>query len=443
MKDLLVLGTGISGKSAINSIPRKDVNIFVFDDLLKSPDDIPSELKNKNIHFLFSYKEVLEKNFDFVMKSPGIKPNHKLVKELKKRKVKVISDLELGYLYKTDVGLITVTGTNGKTTTTTLINEVINSSNFTSDAVGNIGKGAVESLIKTEKDFLVIEASSFQLDDIDKYKSEISIITNIDVDHLDYHKTKENYIKAKLNLIKNLGSEDYLVLNYDDRILRNIKGNFKKIYVSTEKELDSGFYYKDGIIYRVKSDEKSIILKTKDLKILGRHNYYNIMFALAVGEILRLNLDTALNTVYNFSGVKHRLEYVREYNQRKFYNDSKGTNTQSTKMAINAFERPINIILGGYDKGEDFFELLKFGKDKIRSIYTLGETKDRIYKEAKELGYDIVYKVETLEEGILGAYSSSLENDIILLSPACASWDMYKNFKERGNEFIKIVNELE
>lgn len=443
MKDILIFGLGISGKSALEALKDKNINLFVYDDFIKSKNDIPAGFSKKRYDFLFSEKEIYERNFDFVMKSPGIKPSHEIIKNLEEKGTKIISDLELGYIFNEKGKLITITGTNGKTTTTTLINKIIKENDYSSEGVGNIGKGAVSALINNEKDFLVIEASSFQLDNIEKFKSDISIITNIETDHLDYHKTKENYVKAKLKLLKNLKKEDMVILNHDDKILKNIDGPFKKVYVSVESTLKNGYFYKNDYIYKSENGIEKFILDTKDLNILGVHNYYNIMFSLAVSDILKLDLEKTLEAIYNFKGIKHRLEFVRNYKGRLFFNDSKGTNTQSTMMAIKSFDKPINIILGGYDKGEDFNELLNFGKGKIRSIYCIGETKDRIYNEGKDLGYKNIYKVDTLEESIKGAFASSKINDIILLSPACASWGMFKNFEERGDRFVEIVESLE
>ena len=214
------MGLGVSGKSAVITLSKLDINIYVYDDNIKNKSQIPDDMKNLGINFLFSPETVLEKDFQLVMKSPGINPSHELIKKLKKNESKIISDLELGFMNKGNEKLICITGTNGKTTTTVLINDILNSSGLSSNAVGNIGVGAVFELVNTKKDFLVIECSSFQLDDIDLFKPNISIIMNITSDHLDYHLTTANYKKSKLNILKNLDNNDYAILNYDDKNLK-------------------------------------------------------------------------------------------------------------------------------------------------------------------------------------------------------------------------------
>lgn len=441
-KDILIMGLGVSGKSAVITLSKLDINIYVYDDNIKNKSQIPDDMKNLGINFLFSPETVLEKDFQLVMKSPGINPSHELIKKLKKNESKIISDLELGFMNKGNEKLICITGTNGKTTTTVLINDILNSSGLSSNAVGNIGVGAVFELVNTKKDFLVIECSSFQLDDIDLFKPNISIIMNITSDHLDYHLTTENYKKSKLNILKNLDNNDYAILNYDDKNLKYLKGNYKKIFISTIDKVDSGIYLYDNRIFISKNGRTTEYIDTKDIFIKGVHNYYNIMASIAVAEILNLDRKIVKETIKKFRGVPHRLQFVRIHNGVSYYNDSKGTNSDSTMKAIASFDNPLIIFLGGYDKKEDFTELLDIGKDKIKAILAIGQTKDKIVKKALEVGYKNIYEIENLEEGITIANKISESGDVVLLSPACASWGMFKNFEERGNKFIQLVKEL-
>ena len=442
-ENILIIGFGISGKSAAKSLNDIGKNIFVYDDNIKSIDDIPNEFKNTNIKFLLNSSDVISQEFDLIMKSPGINPENKLIKELKNQNKKIISDIELGYLFKKDQKIIAITGTNGKTTTTTLINEILNKSGITSSVVGNIGVGAVSEFINNDSEYLVMECSSFQLDDIDCFKSDISIITNITTDHLDYHITNENYKNAKMNILKNLKENDFAILNIDDENLKDINGEFKIISVSALEEVENGFFYKEGFIYGSFDGEVKKVLNCSDINIKGIHNYYNIMYGLGVFKILNLDIEKTAPFIYDFQGVKHRLQFVKEINNIKYYNDSKGTNSDSTIKAISSFNEPIVIILGGYDKKEDFSELYEFGKDKIKSIIALGQTKNYIYELGKKYGYEDIHLVENLKEGFELSKGITKPGDILLLSPACASWDMYKSYEERGEEFISLVEELE
>lgn len=440
--DILIIGLGVSGKAAVTALSKLKIKVYAYDDNIKNVSQIPEDISNLGIDFLFSPEMVMDKKFKLVMKSPGINPNHILIQNLKNAGAKIISDLELGYKYKGDEKLICITGTNGKTTTTVLVNDILNSGGISSNAVGNIGVGAVFELINTTKDFLVIECSSFQLDDVDLFKPNISVIMNITSDHLDYHGTTENYKNAKLNILKNLNKKDYAVLNFDDKNLKELRGDYNKIFISTLEKIESGVYLYDGKIFISEKGVSTEYLDTKDTYIKGVHNYYNIMASIAVAEILKLDREIVKETIQNFQGVPHRLQFVRLHNGVSYYNDSKGTNSDSTMKAIASFDNPLIIFLGGYDKKEDFTELLNMGKDKIKAILAIGQTKDQVVNKALELGYKNIYEIDNLEEGINIASKISQTGDVVLLSPACASWGMFKNFEERGNKFIQLVEEL-
>lgn len=439
---ILIMGLGVSGKSAAKVMSKMGIETYVYDDYINDISQVPDELIDWDLNFIFDLQEVLQMDLEWVMKSPGINPKNELIEKLKLKGTKIISDLELGFMFIGNEKLIGVTGTNGKTTTTVLINEILNACGISGDAVGNIGVGAVSELINTKKDFLVVECSSFQLQDVNIFKPNISVITNISSDHLDYHENVENYKKAKFNIIKNLNPNDFAVLNWDDKNLKNISGNFNKIYVSAEEKLSSGIYLDNYKIYVSKNNEIKEYLDVREVNIKGLHNYYNIMLSIGVSEILNLDKKIVKKTIENFQGVPHRLQFVRNLKGVHYYNDSKGTNSDSTIKAISAFSEPIIIILGGYDKKEDFTELLKIGKGKIKAILAIGETQSQIIKTANLLGYENTYKIDSLHDGVNLAKDLSSEGDIVLLSPACASWDMFKNFEERGNEFIQLVENL-
>lgn len=441
---ILVLGLGISGKSAVDTLLKLGHTVSVYDDFINSEADVPDNYKNRNINYIFNFEDILSKQYDYVMKSPGIKPINGAVSLIKQANYRIISDIELGYMLKGKSKLLAVTGTNGKTTTTTLINEILNKCGKTSSAIGNIGVGAISDFVFSEDEYLVIECSSFQLDDIYTFKPDISIITNITVDHLDYHGDYNSYIRAKLNVLENQLESDLAILNYDDEILRNLSNvKAEVIFVSGLHKLENGIWYENGYINISENYQVIFQLECDKVFIKGMHNYYNIMYALAVAYKLDLNLEAVQNAIYKFKGVPHRLEFVADIKGIKYYNDSKGTNPDSTEKAIDSFVEPIVIILGGYDKKVDFTPLLQFGKDKIKAIVTLGETKNLLYDTAIGLGYDKVFIVDTLKDAVHKSNELATDGDIILLSPACASWDMFKNYEVRGNEFIDIVRSME
>lgn len=441
-KSILILGYGVSGKSAAKALLEKGLDVYVYDDRIKTQEDIVEDQLNNKICFLLNSLDVFSQEFDLIMKSPGIKPTNEIISKLLLEGKKIVSDIEIGYIFKNDQELVGVTGTNGKTTTTSLINDIINHSNKTSKAVGNIGLGAVDELINSNTDYLVIECSSFQLNDIDTFRPKVGVLTNITSDHLDYHGTFESYKKAKFNILKNLTKDDFGIINVDDKNLENIKGSYKKIEISGIKKVNNGFFYEEPFIYSSFNGQVNEVVDTRKLQIKGLHNYYNVMCALGASYALDLDMDLVLEGIYNFMGVKHRLQFVDEINGVKYYNDSKGTNSDSTMKALASFSEPIVIILGGYDKKEDFRELLDYGKDKIKGILTFGKTSDYIYKLAKELGYEEIYKVASLKEAMNKSRELTEKGDILLLSPACASWDMYKSFEKRGEEFISLVEKM-
>lgn len=436
------MGLGVSGKSAASAMLEKELIVYAYDDFIKDESQIPNDMKELGIKFLFSHDEVLEKIVPVAMKSPGIKPHNGLIQKLKAQNTKIISDIELGFIFKGEEKIIAITGTNGKTTTTVLTEEILKACGLSAKAVGNIGVGAVSELIKTKNEFLVLEASSFQLDDIDEFMPDLAVLTNISSDHLDYHGSKASYKAAKLKILKNLRQNQFAILNYDDPNLRELEGDFKRIYVSAVERLDRGIYLDEGKIIIATRPKAVKFLDIDEIKLKGLHNYYNVMVALAISEALGLDRIKVKNAVKEFQGVAHRLQFVREFQGVSYYNDSKGTNADSTIKALSAFNEPIIIFLGGYEKEEDFSQLLSYGKNKIKAILAIGQTGDRIIEEAEKLGYNNLYKIDNYQEGLEIAKAISEEGDVVLLSPACASWDMYKNFEERGNEFIDLVEAL-
>lgn len=428
---ILIIGTGTTGKSVYNYAKKHEIDAFILDE--------------RENYDGFEREDIFSGDFsgiDFAVKSPGIKPESKIIKTLEDKNIKIISDIEFAsYFYKTK-DIVAITGTNGKTTITTLVNEILNKVGK-SYAVGNIGVGVMD-VIDYDPKFIVCEASSFQLAYIDKFHPHVAVITNITSDHLDWHKTVENYRKAKENIYKNLEEDDYLILGASCDYVKTINAVVKNTYYYSYDDLGRpGLFTSDGeIIFRHFDGTLENIMKVSDVFIKGRHNIENAMAAILSAYSLGVDLEIIVDTIKNFKGVEHRIEFVRTFNGISYYNDSKGTNPDSTDVALKAFEKSV-LIIGGYDKGSDFKKLLEDNKDKITSLVVMGATSELIIKEATELGIETT-RVKDMEEAVSVATTIARENNsVVLLSPACASWDMYPNYEVRGRHFKEIVMGLE
>ena len=428
---ILIIGTGTTGKSVYNYAKKHEIDAFILDE--------------RENYDGFEREDIFNVDFsgiDFAVKSPGIKPESKIIKTLEDKNIKIISDIEFAsYFYKTK-DIVAITGTNGKTTITTLVNEILNKVGK-SYAVGNIGVGVMD-VIDYDPKFIVCEASSFQLAYIDKFHPHVAVITNITSDHLDWHKTVENYRKAKENIYKNLEEDDFLILGASCDYVKTINAGVKNTYYYSYDDLGRpGLFTKDGeIIFRHFDGTLENIMKVSDVFIKGRHNIENAMAAILSAYSLGVDLEIIVDTIKNFKGVEHRIEFVRTFNGISYYNDSKGTNPDSTDVALKAFEKSV-LKIGAYDKGSDYKKLFEENKDKITSLVVMGATSELIIKEAAELGIETT-RVKDMEEAVSVATTIARENhSVVLLSPACASWDMYPNYEVRGRHFKEIVMGLE
>lgn len=436
-KNVLIFGFGVTGKSALKAMNELDYNIYVYDKNENYDEDFDINFK------IFKDIEKL-KDIDFIIKSPGINPENEMLVEARKMGIKIVSDIEMAYEITNCKNLIAITGTNGKTTTTTLVAEILKRVN-TTYCVGNIGKGILDiALLAKEDDYIVIEGSSFQLADTEKFRPVISAITNVTSDHVDWHGSTENYRNAKYNIFKNQKDDDITILNYGDENLKILKFDEERkiMYFATEDVKKPGAYLSDDKIYFRDFDGKEeYIMDKSEIRIPGMHNVENILVAVSIAMSLGIDKKIIRKTVSDFLGVENRIEFVREFEGVKYYNDSKGTNPDSTIMAIKAMEEGLILIAGGYDKKADFIPMLKSGKDKIKRLILLGETKEQLAKEAQPLGYDI-YLVKDLVRAVELAYNLAKPEDTVLLSPACASWDMYPSYEVRGEHFRNLVNKL-
>jgi len=345
----------------------------------------------------------------------------------------------------TSKDFVVITGTNGKTTTTTLVHKIISDNNIKAGLTGNIGSGILSDIFE-EKNIFVVEGSSYQLESTYSLKPKVAVITNITPDHLNWHGNFDKYINAKLNICKNQDRKDFAVLNYEDKVIRENLQKIKSkiIFFSSKKEIDEGIFIKNKkIVYKTKSDILEII-KLEEINIPGEHNLENIMASIGVAIALKLSLKKLRNSIIEFKGVEHRLELVHSSIEKvNFYNDSKGTNPDSTIKAVQALKDNIVIILGGYNKESDFSELIMNFKNKVKYAVVMGETKNLIIKSLDKYNFKNYKVVDSLEEAVNVAYNNSDLGDKILLSPACASWDMYNSFEERGKHFKEIISALE
>ena len=436
-KDILIVGFGKTGKSIFKFFKNQKVNIFIYDDNLNI---IKNNFKSKNF---FNEKKKKISDFFTIFVSPGISKNHKLIKKAANKKIRIISDIELFWenqlIRNANQSILGVTGTNGKSTITLMLSSVLKT-----QPLGNFGNTILDNLDKKNR-YFVIELSSFQLDYIDNFKPTISIISNINNDHLNYHKTFENYFKAKINISKNQGKEDFLILNYDDQ---NIKNYFKKksntkakiIKISNKSSFSKGIYYKNNNIYDNFFTNKKYSLKESNFLKLN-HNQLNYTIAFSALLVLGLEANKVIKRLNEFEGLPHRLEFLGKIKKISFYNDSKATNVAATCSAIRSFKKVI-LIVGGSDKGESFEELNKFS-NIIMQTYLVGENANKI---KKYINRKLPNKVcENLKEALESSYKKSLSSGKlypILFSPASASFDNYKSFEERGDCFKKLFKNI-
>lgn len=434
-KNILIMGMGVTGKSALKFLINYPCKIYVYDE--------NKNLNEENIQEDFVIFNIYDlEKINLIVKSPGIYPYHEILDKARELGIEIISDIELSYRFLKSENVVAITGTNGKTTTTTLVKDILQRQNKTFD-VGNIGNGILDITNKAAKeDYVVIEASSFQLEDTKKFKPHIALLTYVTSDHLDWHGSVENYINAKFKIFANQDENDFAILNYEDRNMQNVASiKSKKYYFSTDPISEMGAFVKDGVIYYNDGMSSQPIIKTSEIKIPGEHNIKNVMGAIIIAKILGIDNEKIQQSIKLFTGVEHRIEFVRELKGVKYYNDSKGTNPDSTDVAIKAMDGNVILIAGGYDKGASFDTMIKNNKDKLKLLILFGQTAPKISKVCKKEGLDF-YIVKDLEKAVNLSFNFASEKDDVLFSPACASWDMYKDYEQRGRHFKNIVKEL-
>lgn len=445
-KNVLVMGLGISGVSTIRALEKLGARISIND--IKTEEELKDVLDligDISLEKFLGEKDIDLSGIDVIVKSPGIPPSNAIISKAMEKNIEIINDIEIGSSLSKSENIIAITGTNGKTTTTTMTGEIFKAAGYKTFIGGNIGKSIIQEMIDADReDAFVLETSSFQLENTINFKPKISLILNITPDHLDWHGSFENYVKSKKKIFKNQDKSDWTILNYDDKFLRTLNDEIDSniIYFSVDEKLHNGIFIEDGSIIINIDEERIELLSIKDLLLKGKHNLENILASVAIAYIMGVKIETIKNRILNFKGVEHRLEFVAEKNGRKFFNDSKGTNIDSSIKAVEAIEAPIILIAGGYDKKIEFDDFIKSFKGKVKALVLLGATSIQIRETALKYGFKENFLVKDMKEAVNVSYNLSEKGDNILLSPACASWGMFKNFEERGAVFKQMVDRL-
>ena len=437
-KKIFILGMARSGYEAAKLLSDYNNEIIVTDGK-EQDSSLVSELESLGVKVIITGDQLslLDDSFDYVIKNPGIKYDNPVVVKAKELGIKVINEVEMAYSFlDKSVNIIGVTGSNGKTTTTTLISEFMKNSFDNVYLGGNIGI-PLSNFVRDIKpnSYLVLEISDHQLCDMYNFKTNVSVLTNITPTHLDFHKSYEVYQMTKKKIFNNHTSDDLAVINKDDEVSMKITDDIKstKVYYGHDKT-NLAYYDEEGIYY-----DGKLVIKLDDIILKGKHNYQNIMGAIIAVKKYGVTNEVIQKVLKEFKGVEHRLEYVDTINGVTYYNDSKATNCVSTITALNSFDKPTILLLGGYDRGHSFHDLDDSMKN-VKCVVCFGETKNRIEEFCNDLNIKC-YKNDTLKEAMNVVKDICTPGDVVLLSPACASWDQYDRFEDRGDEFKKLVRE--
>lgn len=446
-KRVLVFGSGKSGIGAADLLGTVGAEPVIYDGNENA--DKESVLKKTSGTYSVEFyagelpEEVLE-SLDLVVLSPGVPTDLPLVKRFYEMGLPVWGEVELAY--RTGKGrVLAITGTNGKTTTTALLGKIMKDACPSVFVVGNIGTPYTSKAQEMQENSVTVaEISSFQLETIEEFAPEVSAILNITEDHLNRHHTMEEYIRVKELITKNQSSEDVCVLNYEDEVLRKFGETAvpKVVYFSSVRTLEKGIYLEGDTIVLATETAKIPVVKTGELKLLGQHNYENVMAAVAMAYYAGVDMESIRKSVCEFTAVEHRIEYVTEKNGVVYYNDSKGTNPDAAIKGIQAMNRPTYLIGGGYDKESSYDEWIKAFDGKVRCLVLIGQTKEKIKAAAERLGFTDIVLLETLQEAVHFCAEHAKEGEAVLLSPACASWGQFDNYEQRGDMFKKYVSEL-
>jgi len=437
-KRIVVLGAGISGVGAAVLAKKKEFNVFVSDKGVIT-DENKAVLLNNEIEWEEG-KHTLDKilNSDEVIKSPGIPDEIDVIQQIHKKGISVISEVEFAFRY-TNAKIAAITGSNGKTTTTLLLGHILKNAAYDVLVAGNVGVGFALSIAERDYDFIVLELSSFQLDRIKNFRSDIAILLNITSDHLDRYDNKlEKYAGSKFRITENQTENDVLILNADDTIVNNINTKAKKLPISLVNKLNEGGYLnKNELIININNKTMTI----QELALQGKHNIFNSMAAAIAARVFEVKDSVIRQSMIDFQNVEHRLEYVLTVHGIDFINDSKATNVNACWFALESMQKDIVWIVGGVDKGNDYSKLYEMVTDKVKAIICLGENNQNIISAFKGR-VDAIVQASSMGEAVNQSYSLAKKGEVVLLSPACASFDLFTNYEDRGFQFKKAARAL-
>ncbi len=444
-KKVLILGLAVSGYSAAKVLKELGAEVTVNDYKDIDSSDEAKELRSLGITVVSGGHplSLLDQPIDLLVKNPGIPYSNNLLKEAEKRNIPIITDVEVAYTISPS-SLVAITGTNGKTTTTKMIESLLVAEPGEGHiySVGNIGTPSTTvALHSNPEDTLVMEVSSFQLMGTKTFRPNIAVITNLHSAHLDYHGSREEYVEAKMAITKNQKAEDYLIYNHDQLELTNLvlsASEAQLIPFSRKSLLDKGVYLDGGVIYF--NNEK--IMDSSSIVLPGKHNLENALAAIAVAKLHNVTNQTIEKVFSHFHGVPHRMQFVDDIRERRFYNDSKATNTLATINALEGFQQKVILLAGGLDREDDLENLIPSFRNHVKALFTFGETKNKLLEVGKKAGISEQAAFETLSEAVYKAFEISEKHDVILLSPSCASWDAYANFEARGQDYIDTIRNI-
>jgi UDP-N-acetylmuramoylalanine--D-glutamate ligase len=449
-KRFVILGGGESGAGAALLAKKQGYDVFV-SDKSSLKDGYRNELQQAGIDFEEDgHTEAKILNADEIVRSPGIPEKAGIIKKIRKKGIDIISEVELAYRFKGNSKIVAITGSNGKTTTTALTYHICKTAGLDCALVGNIGNSFAKQVAVDPKPLYVAEISSFQLDDIKTFRPDIAILTNITEDHLDrYDYSFEKYIQSKFRITMNQQPDDYFIYCADDEVTMkyinlpkiigiNIQSN--QLPISMKRELPNGAFIKDGDMY-VRTGQDFASMSVFDFALKGKHNRYNTMAACVAAAMLNIRKEKIRDAMQNFQSLEHRMEHVATVRGVEFINDSKATNVNSTWYALESMTKPTVLILGGVDKGNDYSLITDLVKEKVKAIICLGTDNRKIHEAFGNMVGTIV-NTSTAAEAVHAAFYFSEKGDVVLLSPACASFDLFKNYEDRGNQFKKVVKEL-
>jgi UDP-N-acetylmuramoylalanine--D-glutamate ligase len=444
-KRFVILGGGESGVGAALLAKKQGYDVFLSDGgSLKI--GYRNELQSAGIDFedeKHSEEKIL--NADEVMKSPGIPEKAAIVKKIRDKKIPVISEIELAYRFKGDSKIIAITGSNGKTTTTALTYHICKEAGLDCALVGNIGDSFAKQVAENPKPLYIVEVSSFQLDDIVTFRADTAILTNITEDHLDrYDYQFENYIHSKFRIAMNQQPDDFFIYCADDEVTIKYLNQFNihsnQLPISMKRELPNGAFIKDGDMY-VRTGQEFTSMSVFDFALKGKHNQYNTMAACVAATTVDIRKEKIRDAVQNFQNLEHRMEPIATIRGVEFINDSKATNVNSTWYALESMTKPTVLVLGGVDKGNDYSLLNDLVKEKVKAIICLGTDNKKIHEAFAGI-VETIIDTATASEAVHGAFHFAAKGDVVLLSPACASFDLFKNYEDRGNQFKQAVRDL-